>query len=78
MDTTRQLPPPIGMTRSTAPILPPSLPRAAPAVPRREPALVLHRPTPGVRPRRAYRAALFAFAVVSVGGWFALSEYIYG
>jgi hypothetical protein len=71
--------PHLGATRSTEPILPPSQPRPAPQFERRALEVQLApRPTVRRTPMRAYLGVAFALAAVSVGGWFALGEYIYG
>jgi hypothetical protein len=80
VDVTRPLPHPhAGATRSTEPILPPAPARPAPKLERRSVEVTL------VEPRRdrhtsmrAYLFGAFMLAAISVAGWFALGEYIYG
>ena len=80
MDAARPLQAPhAGATRSTEPILPPSQPRPAPRFERRTVDVQLVAPHRERRTSmRAYLAVALGLAAVSVGGWFALGEYIYG
>ena len=72
-------PHPAGAARPSVPILPASAPRQAPKFERRAIEVDLsttrrHRHTSP----KAYLVGAAALAAISVAGWFALGEYIYG
>ena len=80
MEAVRQLPAPgNGAIPSTAPILPDAPARPAPRFERREVDLTFVAPPPRRRTSmRGYLYGALALAAISAGGWFGLSEYIYG
>lgn len=80
METTHRLPAPDAATApSSAPILPQAPARHAPSFERRqvEVELVIP-PREHTTSVRAYVLGTIGLAAVSVGGWFFLSQYIYG
>lgn len=71
--------PDAGATPSNTPILPQAQPRAAPAFERRQVEVAqLPRPEEHRTSLRGYLMVFVGLAAAAVGGWFALSEYIYG
>lgn len=80
MEAAHQLPAPgADVAPSTAPILPQAPARPAPRFERREiDVTVVRRAPQRGTSMRGYLYAALGLAAVSVGGWFALSEYIYG